>query len=913
MLRLFFISALALSLYVAQAQHSYEVSVAWDGSEEPLQLSQSVVWTNTSNVPLNKIYLLDWNHGYSSENSPLGIFLANEYDYKLIRATKQQRGFTHIKSIHHTSGPIVWKRIQEKIDVIELTLPNFIPPNEQFSFVLSYQVSLPDATFFTFGRNKKELYAHHWHILLGLLNDDGSWQLDSNLGFGIPNSSAAETRYTFELPGHVEKILPMGTDLAPASLLLTTKSNYQKIPFSSGKLVTDMLPKEELTPELKEALREISDFITDVFFPERDVVFSAFKKDYKQHSLYALESMPQFTGAFSKSQVTELRILKTLLHQCVQKRYGNQKDTSRWLTEGLPYFLWQQYVKNRYPNLKMTGNLSEWPFIKKYHFTQAPYYRSWEIAANVSGNKNRGQSLVTPPQQLTRYNRRIANPYRAGLALLYLEEYLENDSLLKTLKLLPKTPRLDALLHEHLRKTAKKPIDWFFEHYIRLLNHPDFSIKGSKIDNDTYSVSVRSTENNIPVPLSVFEITGEERLIWIMQREFPYIKNFNKKSTTSITLNKKHHIPELSSNNNSFNLGKTFFRNNLQLRLFHDIPKSGKAVLLTSPEFGYNIYDGFLIGASLGNSSLLSNNFRFKLSPLYGSKSKQFNGMAFGVANFYHDKKSHFLTRFTLFGSSYHYEHEKRYSIFTPSLEFFYRPKGIQNNHRSSFLLRHVSVNLQDLPIGDDRRNYGVSLASFESKSGSALQNFYYKSELQWAKTFKKISVESEYIVYYSSNRRAALRVFGGNFLQNKSIDSYFDFNTSKVNDYLFQYDLYGRSESQGFFSQQYIKAGGGLRTSGVVEGANHWLITSQVSTTLWRWIEGYAEIGWIKNIQHKAHTHWGAGVSINIVPDFFEIHFPLYDATGNLMQKRAYANQIRFQLALSPTGLARLFSRTWF
>lgn len=912
MLRLLFICVLVLSLCVAQAQHSYEVSVSWDGSEEPLQLSQSVVWTNTSNVPLNKIYLLDWNHGYSSENSPLGIFLANEYDYKLIRATKQQRGFTHIKSIHHTSGPIVWKRLQDKIDVIELMLPNFIPPNEQFSFVLSYQVSLPDATFFTFGRNKKELFAHHWHLLLGVLNDDGSWQLESNLGFGTPNSPEAETRYTFELPEHVEKILPLSTHSSPASLLLTTKSNYQKIPFSYGKLVTNMLPQEELSPELKEALREISNFITDVFSPEKGIVFGAFKKDYKQHPLYALESMPQFTGAFSKTQAAELKILKTLLHQCVQKRYGNQKDTSRWLTEGLPYFLWQQYVKNRYPNLKMTGNLSEWPFIKKYHFTQASYYRSWEIAANVSGNKNRGQSLVTPPNKLTRYNRRIANPNRAGLALLYLENYLDIP-LLKTLKSLPKNSKLDSLFYAQIQKTTHKPIDWFFEHYIKQNNHDDFSIKGKKVDKNAYKISVTSTNNNLAVPFSVTKTNGAKSTVWLTPKDLPYNAVFDKTKTASITLNKAHLIPELSLNNNSFNLGRTFFRNNLQLKLLQDIPKSGKSIVLVSPEFGYNIYDGLMAGITLGNSSLLSNNFRYKISPFYGLKSKQFNGMAFGVTNLFHEKKSHYLTRFTLFGSSYHYEPEKRYSIFTPSVEFFYRPKGIQNNHRSSLLVRHVSVNLQDLPIDDERRNYGVSVASFKSKNGNALENVFYRVELQWASAFKKASIETEYIVYYLPNRRAAFRIFGGSFLQNNLNDSYFDFNTSKVNDYLFQYDLYGRSESQGFFSQQYIKAGGGLRTSGEVGGANRWLITSQVSTTLWRWIEGYAEIGWIKNTNHKAHTHWGTGVSMNIIPDFFEIHFPLYDATGNLMQKRAYANQIRFQLSLSPSGLVRLFSRTWF
>ena len=222
-------------------------------------------------------------------------------------------------------------------------------------------------------------------------------------------------------------------------------------------------------------------------------------------------------------------------------------------------------------------------------------------------------------------------------------------------------------------------------------------------------------------------------------------------------------------------------------------------------------------------------------------------------------------------------------------------------------------MRLDDLPEDDIRRNYGVSLASFQTKTGNALQNLSTKSELQLAKSFKKLSVETEYIFYYLPNRRLTFRAFAGGFFQNTSNDSYFDYNTSRVNDYLFQYDLYGRSETEGFFSQQYIKAEGALRTTGGINSANKWLITTQATTTLWRWIEGYAEVGWIKNNNQKTHTHWGTGVSFNLIPDFFEVHFPLYDATGNLMTKNAYPTQIRFQLSLRPATLAQLFSRSWF
>jgi hypothetical protein len=287
--------------------------------------------------------------------------------------------------------------------------------------------------------------------------------------------------------------------------------------------------------------------------------------------------------------------------------------------------------------------------------------------------------------------------------------------------------------------------------------------------------------------------------------------------------------------------------------------------------------------------------------------------MGYVIADFYKENSSHYLTRINLFGSSYHYAPQLRYTVFTPSLIFYYRPKGIQNKQRSSLQIRHVSVRLDDLPEEDDRRGYGVSLASFQSRKGTALDNFSYKIEAQMARNFKKLSLDSEYITYYGPNRRWTMRIFAGTFLSNNTNDSYYDFNVSRVNDYLFQYDLYGRSEAEGFFSQQYIKAEGALRTTGNLTSANQWLMTAQSAITIWRWIEGYAEIGWVKSKLQTSETHWGTGITFNLVPDFFEVHFPIYNSNGAVYANNAYPKHIRFQLSLRPASLAKLFSRSWF
>ena len=438
-------------------------------------------------------------------------------------------------------------------------------------------------------------------------------------------------------------------------------------------------------------------------------------------------------------------------------------------------------------------------------------------------------------------------------------------------------------------------------------------LQGKKLNAETSRIQISSTHPDIAIPVKKILGNGAQQTDWLLSQDLPFEKTYKNADVKTFTVNENHYIPEQQLNNNTFQHGNGLFRNNLKFRFLQDISESGTALLLYKPEFAYNYYDGLLGGISIANSSILANKYRFKFSPQYGVKRQQISGMGYVIADFYNENSSHHLTRINLFGSSYHYAPQLRYTVFTPSLIFYFRPKGIQNKERSSLQISHVSIRLDDLLAEDERRGYGVSLASFQSRKGTALDNFSYKIEAQMARNFKKLSLDSEYITYYGPNRRWTMRIFAGTFLSNSSNDSYYDFNVSQVNDYLFQYDLYGRSEAEGFFSQQYIKAEGALRTTGNLTSANQWLITAQSATTIWRWIEGYAEIGWVKSKFQTPETHWGTGITFNLVPDFFEVHFPIYNSNGAVYANNAYPKNIRFQLSLRPVSLAKLFSRSWF
>ena len=493
-------------------QNAYDIKVKFSDVDAPLAITQNIHWTNNSDVPVKTVYLLDWNHAYSSARSQLGYFLANEFDYKLIRASKKNQGYTDIKEMYRVGNMLKWERQPDKREAIKIHFDDAIAPNSSIDFTVVYSVKLPDATKFKYGMSKDQLFTYHLHLVLGTLNSDGSWGANTNFGFGTPMSPAAEVRYHFDTNQDFELLLPAQNTTSIAPLLLTRLKAFQTLSFGNATLITDMIPVDE-TIGLASPLKNIEAFLMRNFEDVDAQTIWAFEEDYKSYSLLALESIPSFIKAFDKAQVLELKLLKSLLHWHITHKYGQTNKQSDWILDGLPNFLWNQYVQEHYPNLPMTGRLRDLPFVKNYHFAQAPYHRSWEMSTNVSTNKNRGQALTTPKSSLTRYNRRIANPSRAALALMYLDHYIGDGVLTSTLKDIPKRSLSNAVLKKQLQQKTDKPLDWFFDHYIHLDNNVDLKLQGKKLNAEISRIQISSTQPNIAIPVKKIFPVAHSKLI----------------------------------------------------------------------------------------------------------------------------------------------------------------------------------------------------------------------------------------------------------------------------------------------------------------------------------------------------------------------------------------------------------------
>ena len=131
--------------------------------------------------------------------------------------------------------------------------------------------------------------------------------------------------------------------------------------------------------------------------------------------------------------------------------------------------------------------------------------------------------------------------------------------------------------------------------------------------------------------------------------------------------------------------------------------------------------------------------------------------------------------------------------------------------------------------------------------------------------------------------------------------------------DYLFRYNYFGRSENDGIFSQQTVMAEGGFKSIHNPSSANDYLLATNLTLGVWKWVEAYADLGLVKNRNTKAKSFFGSGIRLNMVPDYLEIFFPVYGSDGFAFDETPYEQKIRFILTLSSNKLFTLFSRKWF
>ena len=106
--------------------------------------------------------------------------------------------------------------------------------------------------------------------------------------------------------------------------------------------------------------------------------------------------------------------------------------------------------------------------------------------------------------------------------------------------------------------------------------------------------------------------------------------------------------------------------------------------------------------------------------------------------------------------------------------------------------------------------------------------------------------------------------------------------------------------------------AGGGFKSFFDNPTTDNFMLTTNLNIGLWKWIEGYLDLGTLKDKGDKSRYFYGTGLRLNLLPDFFELYFPISSSNGFELSQESYSNKIRFIVSYNLESLGKLFTRRW-
>ena len=255
------------------------------------------------------------------------------------------------------------------------------------------------------------------------------------------------------------------------------------------------------------------------------------------------------------------------------------------------------------------------------------------------------------------------------------------------------------------------------------------------------------------------------------------------------------------------------------------------------------------------------------------------------------------------------------YQRFTPFLALSFRNNYLRNSRKEYIMVRNVNVYRSESPeLSLNIPDYSVFNVNYSYRNPGLVEHYAAGVDFQLAKKFSKASITLEYRKLLQNDRQLNFRFFGGAFLYNDLPGSdYFSFALDRPTDYLFDYNYYGRSETSGLFSQQIILAEGGFKSMLQPKFANQWITTVNNSTTIWKWVFAYADVGVVKNKNQSAKFLYDSGIRMSLIQNYFELFFPVYSSDGWEFADGNYDQKIRFIATLDFRTLSGLFTREWF
>lgn len=918
----FFFKILFISYFINGYAQNNQISIDANlhPKEKIIVVKQTLVYHNKTNDTLQKIVLRNWGNSYKNDSTPLAKRLLTDYRTSFYFSRKKDRGFSKVSKLTVNGKTNKFTIKPNYKDLVFIELKETLAPQQKTSIYIEYNVKIPNAKYTGSGFKSVDFFLKDWLITPSYFKD--KWILNTHQNLNYQYNTPTNYNITFKTPlgyhiysnfstktenksKHTTHYLK-GKNITNPQLSIVFAQTYLQLETPNTKIITNFFSPDIDFKIQKEKMSQMMDYlhknIGDIYQTELLVE----KNSYKQNPIYELKFLPKALHPYSDEFKWEAEFFKALSSTYISQVLVHNQNDDYWFTKGLETYIFAKYINTFYPKTKLIGRLSQVWGLKSMHIAKQNFNSKFSIVHQITARDNLDQKLTTPLSQLSNYNRKVISPYKAGIGFMFLKEYVEPNLLDRCIKEFVKSnvnkvSKSTDFINLLSGKT-KKDIHWFFDEWINTNKKIDHQIVNTNFLKDSIQITLKNKKSiKTPVLLYGLQENKIKTKLWIDGFTNKKTISIQNDSIDKIVLNYANIYPEVNYTNNWSHHKKKLIQRPLKLNLLKDLNNPNTQQIFLKPEANFNVYDGVLLGLSIQNEGYLRQNLHYNLKPTYGIKSKSLNGSLGFNYTILPEETNVYKVSFGIAGSHYQYDDNLDYNTLSPSFSLSFKQKDFRALGNNTISARYSWID-RDVASGltvTDQDKYGLLKIDYTYSKNKLVHNYSINTNTEIASNFTKLNAEFLYRHLSNKKRPIELRFFGGVFLTNRTKSDFFSYNQHTANDYLFELPYFGRSETEGIVSQQYIKAQGGFISQNNPGFANQWLTTINSSIGIYKWAEIFTNVGLLKNKNTPIHFDYETGVRLNFIPQILELYFPLYNKEGFLTQQGKYINNFRFVLTL--------------
>ena len=906
-------------------------------------IKQKITYYNNSNSSLSQLYFNDWGSSFSNPDSPLSKRFVEEYDGSLLNPRKKNRGFTTIHSVENEKQKALsYSYIENQCDLFKIELTTDLLPFTSTTIFIEYTLQIQSDRFTKYGVTKKgDYFLNYWYITPAVF-EDSEWKLFSNKNLDDYYTPKSKLKLTLEIPHNYSASSELNLNNVvnksnthvftfEGSDRVDTRLNISTAPFFKFKIgdlniISNNIDADESLNQQINSFKKIVGFLNDRLgvYPHENLMIS--KVDLKKHPIYGLNLLPGFLSPFSKEFEYELTVAKNLIRLYLDQYLRMNPREDYWLKSGLETVLLMDFVDVFYKDQMMLGKLANMWGIKTYNLAKLKYNEQYQLTYLYMVRTGRDQALNLHKDELLKFNANLSTKYKAAKGLIFLEDFMEGSRIEDWIKEFVVETKNEFKttndFESYIKTKTNKDLSWFFESFITNTQQIDYKITKLKSTKDSVYFTIKNNKKG-QTPVSLFTLKNGKVLTktWLTgigkKKDFVVANNLADK----YVLNYDQKVPEFNVKNNWKSVkGSALFNRPFKLRLIKDYVSPYNNQLYFLPTLEYrNIYDGLNLGLNINNSGILKKPFTFGVAPNYSVNSKTLTGFTKFEYNTYFQDQNLYNIEFGLFMSRSSFAEDSFVRRTLPYLSFNFKDAtNLRSNKFESLNLRYVGIDKDYVEtFGNEMAlpSYGVFNIRYLNSNIGYKKHYSWFLDTQFSNEFGKVAFNYEIRKRTNKNSFYNLRLFAGSFLYSKidTNQTYFDFALDRPTDYLFEYNYLGQFESSGIFSQQIIIADGGFKSRLETYYANQWITTLNASASIWKYVQTYGDVGFIKNKGKGAEFVYDSGIRLNLITNYFEIFFPVYSNLGWEIAAPEYSQKIRFIFTADPTALFGLFRREWY